>query len=997
MKKIQKKISLEQFKSRMPGIIDSYVDNSTDNTWDFSINYRNGVPYTNYGLIPKSIELDGKTVSYNTLVNWYHFIEFYVELLSINLTCGEIKYDNAVEYYNIEKQPKYKLRECEEFDAKCQTILSYFANINGCSNIVDLYSYLTQTYFPKYVIENEYKDIWNKSYLSLAEVHEWIKWFKERNSLYGNTECSKSDDCCDCEKYKQLGGINTYNKLKNFISQIEKPSGLTDAYATIPIILSTTIDDMGEYSIFYEEWVPGHDYGNQGHIVVNYDGESYILKEEKFGSSYNSYKELEFNAEDWKKREIKFQKACGDDNLENTSANPLENCSVEKYAYNHDGKLCIDGDINIKNMSKSYNINTNYESDEDLGFYVIKGVPYRCNKMNVVNVNGKLYQVYYDYENNPYITIGKKNYYGLYNNGKYTFKFKNFKNDELKITIANVVIVDNSIYKVKKETVNGVDKCTIESNGVTYNKIHAYSVINGNKIYFDDNYEVVVPYKDGNEIKYEKNVHVLGPKILDNYDLQDDPSGVTSGFAYCVSDSGDILYVHQKDYVIYDNTLLSGTTESKLSCFLSANLAVDNLGNQLPGLFQESNKNNVGAEGEGIGSDSECEGSGEGTVGEESGEDNGDIETSEGTVGGETSDVAEDEELGEVAEGGESNSSAEGEGSNSDAEDEGSDSDSEDEGNDSDAEGEEVKKEKKSYWLTLPYKPKTIVHITRETDVDTESEESSVGTEGVENGDGNGDIESGSDAGGEESGSSSWSEGSGSSAEGEESCEGKEVEKVWCDYLESITFYYSDSFGNKVAEQEYEDDLDISSVESKLKTKLSGSTSDDAFGSEHFLVSDLKCEFKYHMGCIIISRKNADCTYDYVIEDNGVTYYDNVTLVKKQCEFYLNNTSFYMMNYYDMVFETKNYTDDTYGHNVTVPIAKFSCKMNRFDNNNYVNFPLIREEYKLGSSSHEKNESDIYINRGTARAIDNHIKLMEVRSLESLEQYGNGYFKIIKN
>ena len=607
---------------------------------------------------------------------------------------------------------------------------------------------------------------------------------------------------------------------------------------------------MGEYSIFYEEWVPGHDYGNQGNIVVNYDGESYSLISGKtsslyndvFGSLYNDYKELEFNAEDWKKREIKFQKACGDDNLENTDANPIENCSVEKYAYNHDGKLCIDGDINIKNMSKSYNINTNYEHDEDLGFYVIKGVPYRCNKMNVVSVKNKLYhknklyQVYYDYENNPYITIGKKNYYGLYdyNAKNYTFNFKNIPN--LTITRANVVIVDNSIYEVKKETVNGVDKCTIKANGVTYNKIHAYSVINGNRIYFNDNYEVIVPYKDGNEIKYEENVHVLGPKINDDYDLQDDPSGVTSGFAYCVSDSGDILYVHQKDYVVYNNTLLSGTTESKLSCFLSSNLEVDNIGNKLPGLLQESNKNKS--------------------------------------------------------------------------------------------------------WLTLPHKPKTIVHITTEND-----------------------------------------------------------DKVWCDYLESITFYYSDSFGNKVAKIEYEDDLDISSVESKLKEQLSGSTSDDMFGSEHFLVSDLKCEFKYHMGCIIIRTTNSDSTYSYSIEDgkSGVTYYDNVTLIKKQCEFYLNNTSFYMMNYYDMIFETKNYTDDTYGHNVTVPIAKFSCKMNSFDNDNYVNFPLIREEYKLGSSSHEKIESDIYINRGTARAIDNHIKLMEVRSLESLEQYGNGYFKIIKN
>ena len=805
MKKIQKKISLEQFKSRMPGIIDSYVNNSNDYVWAFDINYRNGVPYTNYGLIPKSIKLGDKPVSYNTLVNWYHFIEFYTELLSINLTCGEIKYNNAVEYYNVEKQPKYKLKECEEFDAKCQTILSYFANTNGCSNIVDLYFYLTQTYFPKYVIEDKYKDIWNKSYLSLAEVHEWIKWFEERNYLSGNTgDCSESDDCCDCEKYKQLGGLNTYNKLKEFILQIEKPSGLTDAYATIPIILSTTIDDMGEYSIFYEEWVPGHDYGNQGGVVINYEGENYSLIEGESGSLYNDYKELEFNVNDWEKKDIIV---------------PQEGI-VKQYAYNHDGKLFIDDDINIKNMSKNYNINTN----GDLGFYVIKGIPYRCNEMNVVSVNNKLYQVYYDYENNPYITIGKKNYYGLYNNKNYTFKFKN---DDLNIEKKYVVVVNNSIYEVSGDTSQ-----VIISNDVTYNKIHAYSVINGNKIYFDENYNVIVPYKDGNEIKYEINEQVSVSKIDDDYDLQHDYSGVT----YFVSDRDNVLYVHQNDYVVYDNTLLSGKTESKLSCFLSANLEVDNIGNKLPGLLQESNKDKS--------------------------------------------------------------------------------------------------------WLTLPYKPKTIVHITTEDE-----------------------------------------------------------NKVWCDYLESITFYYSDSFGNRLVKKEYNDDLDISSVESELKGDLSRSTSDDTFGSEHFLVSDLKCEFKYHMGCIIERNKNDDGIYDYSIEDgkSGVTYYDNVTLIKKQCEFYLNNTSFYMMNYYDMIFETKNYTDDTYGHNVTVPIAKFSCKMNSFDNDNYVNFPLIREEYKLGSSSHEKIESDIYINRGTARAIDNHIKLMEVRSLESLEQYGNGYFKIIKN
>ena len=60
----------------------------------------------------------------------------------------------------------------------------------------------------------------------------------------------------------------------------------------------------------------------------------------------------------------------------------------------------------------------------------------------------------------------------------------------------------------------------------------------------------------------------------------------------------------------------------------------------------------------------------------------------------------------------------------------------------------------------MPYKPKTIVHITTEND-----------------------------------------------------------DKVWCDYLESITFYYSDSFGNRLVEKEYDDDLDISSIESELKER----------------------------------------------------------------------------------------------------------------------------------------------------------------------------------
>jgi hypothetical protein len=42
-------------------------------------------------------------------------------------------------------------------------------------------------------------------------------------------------------------------------------------------------------------------------------------------------------------------------------------------------------------------------------------------------------------------------------------------------------------------------------------------------------------------------------------------------------------------------------------------------------------------------------------------------------------------------------------------------------------------------------------------------------------------------------------------------------------------------------------------------------------------------------------------------------------------------------------------------------------------------------------------DSDIYIDRGINAAFEKHLKLGEVTSLEALEQYGNGYFKIMES
>ena len=59
--------------------------------------------------------------------------------------------------------------------------------------------------------------------------------------------------------------------------------------------------------------------------------------------------------------------------------------------------------------------------------------------------------------------------------------------------------------------------------------------------------------------------------------------------------------------------------------------------------------------------------------------------------------------------------------------------------------------------------------------------------------------------------------------------------------------------------------------------------------------------------------------------------------------------------------------------------------------------PIIFHENKLGHASLENVKDDIYIDRGTVRAMDYHLRLLESKTLESLEQIGNGFFKFNSN
>lgn len=55
--------------------------------------------------------------------------------------------------------------------------------------------------------------------------------------------------------------------------------------------------------------------------------------------------------------------------------------------------------------------------------------------------------------------------------------------------------------------------------------------------------------------------------------------------------------------------------------------------------------------------------------------------------------------------------------------------------------------------------------------------------------------------------------------------------------------------------------------------------------------------------------------------------------------------------------------------------------------------PYIRKDYLFGITDKPKVESDVFIDRGVITINENHLRMGEIKSLESLLNYGNNYFK----
>lgn len=218
------------------------------------------------------------------------------------------------------------------------------------------------------------------------------------------------------------------------------------------------------------------------------------------------------------------------------------------------------------------------------------------------------------------------------------------------------------------------------------------------------------------------------------------------------------------------------------------------------------------------------------------------------------------------------------------------------------------------------------------------------------------------------------------------------------DIISSMTFYYADANGDKIIDT-------VKKVGGAIKSSLNAIQESTKKATEYKnnypmeVVSDnVYCEIVYNIGATIVYDK-AKASYS-ISGDSGVEYTEIVEFEKVKTEYYMGNNSH---SYPIYVYKLRQ------GDN---PTASFTAPINVFDSsltttyssidgmddyNGLDAYPTFQDAYNIGISSLPIVDSDVNIDRGNNAAFEKHLKIGEVTSLEALENYTNGYFKMMEN
>lgn len=301
MRKIYKTISLEPMTSRLPSVVPAYVPGTnTPITFDEESLSGRGYAYTsNWGLIPCNVEIHGSVcnkhdscnvISFERLSIWYHKFKEYYKLLNDYGHCNTV-YASATQYYDNEsKRWPDDLRlgndrqtyvdldaeiVCMGGKVSSSTRSQTACQTSGITESVDngFYKWICENVVPTYKLPKDLQDYWQRDTLYYPDVIKWIGWFENRSQYEDITEesgCTDSavTDCCDCIEYIKRGGAAElarmeawYGKIQTNIASLNsKVSGCYVPHIISPIELQNSIEDLGEFTIFCEEYKAGVDY-----------------------------------------------------------------------------------------------------------------------------------------------------------------------------------------------------------------------------------------------------------------------------------------------------------------------------------------------------------------------------------------------------------------------------------------------------------------------------------------------------------------------------------------------------------------------------------------------------------------------------------------------------------------------------------------------------------------------------------------------------------------
>lgn len=655
MKVISKTISKNEFISRKNGVIPSLVDEWTMpsayicsgetekyifNTYDSAVERINEL-----GLSSSLLEYSGKFVyqdhNYGLVVS---------DVIIPSGTASSIT-DYTDVYVNIPITEEFINAAPENFKKKYRD--SIYFDLNNPIRETDPH------YLGRKIVSGRTGQEIEMKILTYATLNKWYSFFKKYKNIlrpqkneetgeitykyssaieYYESEYEPKNDA-NRKEFEDLdslfnarGGNTMYNWIvENCMPYDEKKTPKSEfTYATnsasytIPILITNSIDDLGEMSIFSSKWKGGVDYSNQlstekGTVVnrpYNIDeDENFITYNKTYvnnginkGYFQNEYLENSFNfSSGWtnytdyyvNKPENEWEFKISGGTIEKYAFSPVNGRVIYNQEYEDEVIPYVKDEFVIVN-GEYVKIIHGYYVEPKISDGTIADVNLNSGKKIPVIQNGSL----------KYAEINGKKYYAVKEGNEEYIYFTNiqkYHDNGSKVIEGSYIIYNNNLYLtddvfyyITKDTevlssvssassvvikndngdevIHNVLKGYFNYNGVTYYISNFVECNGNNECYIVSLEKLYTKYyvSDDDSIKWRRLIFI--PEKLDN-----DILNTLSCSSIAVS--GDNVVISHKLNTKQAN-VITGYSESKLELLRRKKINTDELGNELPGYFE---------------------------------------------------------------------------------------------------------------------------------------------------------------------------------------------------------------------------------------------------------------------------------------------------------------------------------------------------------------------------------------------------------------------------